>query len=42
VYCAFEASMSTSEIMLVPYEQTYEEGFEDMARRAPDITKIRG
>ena len=31
---------STSEIVLVPYEQAYEAGFEDMARRAPDISKI--
>ena len=33
---------SASEIVLVPYEQAYEAGFEDMARRAPDITKIQG
>jgi UDP-glucose 4-epimerase len=25
----------------VPYERAYEEGFEDMERRVPDITKIR-
>jgi UDP-glucose 4-epimerase len=25
----------------VPYEQAYEAGFEDMARRAPDISKIQ-
>jgi UDP-glucose 4-epimerase len=31
---------SASEIVLVPYEQAYEAGFEDMARRAPDIAKI--
>ena len=33
---------SPSEIVLVPYEQAYEAGFEDMARRAPDIGKIQG
>ena len=32
---------SASEIVLVPYEQAYEAGFEDMARRAPDIAKIQ-
>jgi UDP-glucose 4-epimerase len=31
---------SASEITLVPYEQAYEAGFEDMARRLPDISKI--
>ena len=30
------------EIVLVPYEQAYEAGFEDTARRAPDIAKIQG
>jgi len=33
---------SASEIVLVPYEEAYEAGFEDMARRAPDIAKIQG
>ena len=32
---------STSPITFVPYDQAYEEGFEDMPRRVPDITKIR-
>jgi UDP-glucose 4-epimerase len=32
---------SASEIILVPYEEAYEVGFEDMARRAPDISKIQ-
>ena len=27
--------------LLVPYEQLDEAGFEDMARRAPDIAKIQ-
>lgn len=31
---------SDSEIVLVPYEEAYEPGFEDMPRRAPDINKI--
>ena len=31
---------STSEITLVPYDQAYETGFEDMPRRIPDLTKI--
>jgi UDP-glucose 4-epimerase len=33
---------STSEIVTIPYDQAYEAGFEDMPRRVPDITKIRG
>ena len=32
---------SSSEIVLVPYSQAYEEGFEDMPRRIPDLTKIK-
>jgi UDP-glucose 4-epimerase len=32
---------STSEIVMVPYDVAYEAGFEDMARRIPDLTKIR-
>jgi UDP-glucose 4-epimerase len=31
---------STSEIVLVPYDDAYEQGFEDMHRRLPDISKI--
>jgi UDP-glucose 4-epimerase len=30
-----------SEIVLVPYDTAYEEGFEDMQRRVPDLAKIR-
>ena len=30
---------SNSEIVLVPYDEAYEEGFEDMPRRVPDISK---
>ena len=31
---------SQSPIQLVPYDEAYEAGFEDMPRRVPDITKI--
>ena len=31
---------SHSEIICVPYELAYGEGFEDMPRRVPDISKI--
>jgi UDP-glucose 4-epimerase len=31
---------SSSSIELIPYDQAYEAGFEDMARRVPDTTKI--
>ena len=32
---------SVSKVRYVPYEEAYEEGFEDMARRVPDITRVR-
>jgi UDP-glucose 4-epimerase len=32
---------SRSAIEMVPYDKAYEEGFEDMPRRVPDLTKIR-
>jgi nucleoside-diphosphate-sugar epimerase len=32
---------SKSEIVLVPYDQAYEEGFEDMPRRVPELAKLR-
>jgi len=32
---------SRSEIVMVPYDQAYEEGFEDMPRRVPDLSRIR-
>lgn len=32
---------SPSEIVCIPYEQAYEAGFEDMARRLPDLSKIQ-
>jgi UDP-glucose 4-epimerase len=31
---------SDSEIHVIPYDEAYEEGFEDMPRRYPDIAKI--
>jgi UDP-glucose 4-epimerase len=37
-----ERTRSGSEIALLPYDQAYEEGFEDMQRRVPDLGKIRG
>lgn len=36
-----EVLQSPSPIVYIPYEKAYEEGFEDMRRRVPDITKIR-
>jgi UDP-glucose 4-epimerase len=32
---------STSSVVHIPYEEAYEEGFEDMERRVPDISKIQ-
>ncbi|MFD8564445.1 NAD-dependent epimerase/dehydratase family protein [Streptosporangium canum] len=32
---------SPSGVDLIPYHEAYEQGFEDMARRVPDTTKIR-
>ena len=32
---------SSSAIQMVPYDEAYEAGFEDMPRRVPDISKIR-
>jgi UDP-glucose 4-epimerase len=32
---------SSSTIQMVPYDEAYETGFEDMPRRVPDISKIR-
>ena len=31
---------SSSRIVFVPYDEAYEEGFEDMMRRVPDISKV--
>ena len=35
-----ELTNSKSEVVKVPYAEAYPEGFEDMQRRVPDITKI--
>jgi len=35
------ASGSGSRIVHIPYDEAYEEGFEDMERRVPDIVKIK-
>jgi len=37
-----ELTNSSSEIVYVPYDEAYEEGFEDMPRRVPDISKVSG
>jgi UDP-glucose 4-epimerase len=36
-----ERTRSKSEVVTVPYDQAYEEGFEDMPRRVPDLSKLR-
>jgi UDP-glucose 4-epimerase len=36
-----ELTDSSSPLVQVPYDQAYQEGFEDMERRVPDIAKIR-
>ena len=33
--------LASSEIVLVPYGEAYEEGFEDMPRRVPDTSKVK-
>jgi UDP-glucose 4-epimerase len=35
-----ELTQSDSDIVFIPYDEAYEEGFEDMPRRVPDISKI--
>ena len=35
------ATGSSSSIVLVPYDQAYQEGFEDMPRRVPDLVRTR-
>ncbi|HEU5181636.1 MAG TPA: GDP-mannose 4,6-dehydratase [Candidatus Polarisedimenticolia bacterium] len=36
-----EVANSSSEIVKIPYDEAYEEGFEDMPRRVPDISKLQ-
>lgn len=38
--CVRELTGSTSPIVTVPYDKAYGDGFEDMPRRVPDISKI--
>ncbi|MCA1906217.1 MAG: GDP-mannose 4,6-dehydratase [Desulfarculus sp.] len=35
-----ELTGSSSKIVYVPYDQAYEEGFEDMQRRVPDVSRL--
>jgi UDP-glucose 4-epimerase len=35
-----DAAGSRSEIQLIPYAEAYAEGFEDMLRRVPDLTRL--
>lgn len=35
-----QLTSSDSRIVFVPYDEAYEEGFEDMMRRVPDVSKI--
>jgi UDP-glucose 4-epimerase len=37
-----EKTASSSVIVKIPYDEAYEEGFEDMPRRVPDLTRIAG
>jgi UDP-glucose 4-epimerase len=34
-------SGSSSKLVFIPYDEAYAEGFEDMQRRVPDLSKIR-
>ncbi|MBI4587515.1 MAG: GDP-mannose 4,6-dehydratase [Candidatus Rokubacteria bacterium] len=40
-HCIKDMTHSPSRVIFVPYDQAYEEGFEDMRRRVPDLSKIR-
>jgi UDP-glucose 4-epimerase len=40
-YLVKEMTGSASPVTFIPYDEAYEEGFEDMNRRVPDLTKIR-
>ena len=37
-----DLSGSNSIIKLIPYDEAYESGFEDMPRRVPDLTRVKG
>jgi UDP-glucose 4-epimerase len=36
-----EATGSSSEIVTIPYEKAWDDQFEDMLRRVPDLTKVK-
>ena len=36
-----ERTGSSSKIQLVPYDEAYDEGFEELGRRQPDTTALR-
>ncbi len=36
-----ERAESTSQITYVPFDEAYEEGFEELGRRKPDTTALR-
>ena len=36
-----EITQSKSDILLIPYDEAYEKGFEDMRKRIPDTRKVR-
>lgn len=40
-YLIKKKTKSASPVVFVPYDQAYEEGFEDMPRRVPDLSRIR-
>jgi UDP-glucose 4-epimerase len=40
-HLVIEMSGSASSVVHIPYDEAYEDGFEDMERRVPDISKIR-
>jgi UDP-glucose 4-epimerase len=39
-YLVKDKTRSSSPVVFVPYDRAYEEGFEDMPRRVPDLSKI--
>jgi UDP-glucose 4-epimerase len=39
--CVKELTKSKSPIVMVPYAEAYDEGYEDMPRRVPDTSKLR-
>ncbi|MBM4439458.1 MAG: GDP-mannose 4,6-dehydratase [Candidatus Rokubacteria bacterium] len=39
-HAVIDLTHSPSKVVLIPYDRAYEEGFEDMRRRVPDLTRI--